>query len=84
MEQEMASKLEKDQIGVDKSSSNSLKDSIKTEETLNVLDQVMADNVQTQNPVETLIDNEELREEYDQYNDDPSYNTQQREYYNQR
>ena len=60
------------------------KDSIKTEETLNVLDPVIADKAQTQDPVENLIDNEELREEYDQYNDDPSYNTQQREYYNQR
>ena len=70
MEQEMASKLEKDQIGVDKSSTNSLKESIKTEE--------------IQNEVENVGDNEELREEYDQYNDDPSYDNQQREYYNQR
>ena len=70
MEQEMASKLEKDQIGVDKSSTNSLKESIKTEE--------------IPNEVENVGDNEELREEYDQYNDDPSYDNQQREYYNQR
>ena len=76
MEQEMASKLEKDQIGVDKSSTISLKESIKTEETVNVLDNVddEADKVQTH----TVADNEELREEYDQYNDDPSYNNQQR------
>ena len=82
MEQEMASKLEKDQIGVDKSSTISLKESIKTEETVNVLDNVddEADKVQTH----TVADNEELREEYDQYNDDPSYNNQQREYYKQR
>ena len=70
MEQEMASKLEKDQIGVDKSSTNSLKESIKTEE--------------LQNELENVGDNEELKEEYDQYNDAPSYDNQQREYYNQR
>ena len=27
---------------------------------------------------------EEEREEYDQYNDDPTFNNRQREYYNQR
>ena len=27
---------------------------------------------------------EEDREEYDQYNDDPTFNNRQREYYNQR
>ena len=81
MEQEMACKLEKDQIGGDKSSTNSLKDSVKTEETLQVSEQVEVGLP----PVQTVIDNEELRaEEYDQYNDDPSYNNMQREYYNQR
>ena len=34
--------------------------------------------------VENVGDNEELREEYDQYNDDPTFNNRQREYYNQR
>ena len=27
---------------------------------------------------------EELKEQYDQYNDDPNFNNKQREYYNQR
>ena len=94
MEQEMACKLEKDHIGGDKSSTNSLKDSIKTEETLHVSDNFVGEQQQQQQqqvergveaPGQTVMDNEELREEeYDQYNDDPSYNNMQREYYNQR
>ena len=88
MEQEMACKLEKDQIVGDKSSTNSLKDSIKTEETVHVTDNLVGEQqVERREPAaaQTVIDNEELREEeYDQYNDDPSYNNMQREYYNQR
>ena len=86
MEQEMACKLEKDQIGGDKSSTNSLKDSIKTEETLHVTDSLVGEQVEErrQPGAQTVIDNELREEEYDQYNDDPSYNNMQREYYNQR
>ena len=86
MEQEMASKLEKDQIGGDKSSSNSLKDSIKTEETLHVTDNIVGEQqVELREPAaQTVIDTELREEEYDQYNEAPSYNNMQREYYNQR
>ena len=31
-----------------------------------------------------MVDNAMLREEYDQYNEDPNFNNKQREYYNQR
>ena len=31
-----------------------------------------------------VAETEESREEYDQYNEDPHFNTQQREYYHQR
>ena len=85
MEQEMACKLEKDQIGGDKSSSNSLKDSIKTEETLHVTDNIVGEQLEVREPAaQTVMDNELREEEYGQYNDDPSYNNMQREYYNQR
>ena len=86
MEQEMASKLEKDQIGGDKSSTNSLKDSIKTEETLHVTDNIVGEQqVELREPAaQTVIDTELREEEYDQYNEAPSYNNMQREYYNQR
>ena len=63
MEQEMACKLEKDQIGGDKSSSNSLKDSIKTEETLHVTDNIVGEQLEVREPAaQTVMDNE-LREE---------------------
>ena len=86
MEQEMACKLEKDQIGGDKSSTNSLKDSIKTEETVHVTDNLVGEQVEErrQPAAQTVIDNELREEEYDQYSEDPSYNNMQREYYNQR
>ena len=34
--------------------------------------------------VGNMATREEEREEYDQYNDDPTFNNRQREYYNQR
>ena len=81
MEQEMASKME-NQISGEKSSSVD-RDSVKTVETQQMIE-----------PVEDLVTNEtfennndekeELREQYDQYNDDPNFNNKQREYYNQR
>ena len=77
----MASKME-NQISGEKSSSVD-RDSVKTVETQQMIE-----------PVEDLVTNEtfennndekeELREQYDQYNDDPNFNNKQREYYNQR
>ena len=61
----MACKLEKDQIGGDKSSTNSLKDSIKTSETLHVTDNIVGEQQQVelrQPAAQTVIDTE-LREE---------------------
>ena len=85
MEQEMACKLEIDQKGGDKSSTASLKDSIKTEETIHVSDNVVGDQAELGEPAgQTVVDHELREEEYDQYNEAPSYNTMQREYYNQR
>lgn len=85
MEQEMASKLEIP--GGDKSSSAD-KDSIKTIETQQMLD--AADEVTTINSSQPkltepkVVEPDELRESYDQYNDDPNFNNRQREYYSQR
>ena len=87
MEQEMASKMEIPGAGGDKSSSAD-KDSIKTVETQQMLD--AADEVATISSSQPKlnepknVDHDELRESYDQYNDDPNFNTKQRQYYNQR
>ena len=77
----MASKMENQIVG-DKSS-NADKESVKTVETQQMLDleePVINQTVDNNN----TIDNEELKEQYDQYNDDPNFNNKQREYYNQR
>ena len=71
MEQEMASKLEKDVItGV----------AVKEEGTTDV----NKNDTLKLTPKVNGTDNEEHQEEYDQYNDDPNFNNRQREYYNQR
>ena len=78
----MASKIENQIVG-DKSS-NADKESVKTVETQQMLDiddhVALTQNMENNN----IIDNEELKEQYDQYNDDPNFNNKQREYYNQR
>ena len=77
----MASKMENQIVG-DKSS-NADKESVKTVETQQMLDlEEPAINQTVDN--NNTIDNEELKEQYDQYNDDPNFNNKQREYYNQR
>ena len=74
----MASKMENQIIG-DKCS-NADKDSVKTVETQQMLD--ITDEVPSFVPDNNI--DEELMEQYDQYNDDPNFNNKQREYYNQR
>ena len=71
MEQEMASKLEKDVItnGITKEES---KTDVNKNETTSIMSK------------KDVVENEEHPEEYDQYNDDPNFNNRQREYYNQR
>ena len=71
MEQEMASKLEKDVISV-VITKEEAKTDVNKNETLALTSKV--------NGVESA----EHQEEYDQYNDDPNFNNRQREYYNQR
>ena len=71
MEQEMASKLEKDVI-TGAVTKEEPKTDVNKNETLSITSKV----------VET--EEQEQQEEYDQYNDDPNFNTRQREYYNQR
>ena len=71
MEQEMASKLEKDVI-----TGAVIKEVLTTD--INKNDTLKA------TPKVNGIENEEHQEEYDQYNDDPNFNNRQREYYNQR
>jgi len=71
MEQEMASKLEKDVISGVIVQENGKTD-VNKNETLSLTSKV------------TGVESEEHCEEYDQYNDDPNFNNRQREYYNQR
>ena len=75
MEQEMASKLEKDVItgGISKEDIKTTTDVNKNETVTECTKLNEGDN-----------ENEEHPEEYDQYNDDQDFNNRQREYYNQR
>ena len=95
MEQEMASKIEGVVVGDGKSSTGD-RDSVKTVETqqmIDVSDMPSINNIVNNNtsnntmaslPVPEIVDNAMMREEYDQYNEDPNFNNKQREYYNQR
>ena len=79
MEQEMASKMENQITGTGDKCSNADKDSVKTVETQQMLDIMDEPGFVPDNNID-----EELKEQYDQYNDDPNFNNKQREYYNQR
>ena len=79
MEQEMASKMENQITGTGDKCSNADKDSVKTVETQQMLDITDEPGFVPDNNID-----EELKEQYDQYNDDPNFNNKQREYYNQR
>lgn len=84
MEQEMAVKIEGQIVGDGKSSAGD-RDSVKTVETQQMID--VSDipiTSMVSDPVPEMVDNAMLREEYDQYNEDPNFNNKQREYYNQR
>ena len=95
MEQEMASKIEGVVVGDGKSSTGD-RDSVKTVETqqmIDVSDMPSINNIVNNNtsnntmaslPIPEMVDNAMMREEYDQYNEDPNFNNKQREYYNQR
>ena len=86
MEQEMASKIEGVVVG-DGKSSNGDRDSVKTVETqqmIDVSDMPSVANMVVTNPGPEVMDNAMMREEYDQYNEDPNFNNKLREYYNQR
>ena len=92
MEQEMASKIEGVVVSDGKSSAGD-RDSVKTVETQQMIDIsdmppltniVTETNMPVTNPVPEMVDNAMMREEYDQYNEDPNFNNKQREYYNQR
>ena len=91
----MASKIEGVVVGDGKSSTGD-RDSVKTVETqqmIDVSDMPSINNIVNNNtsnntmaslPVPEMVDNAMMREEYDQYNEDPNFNNKQREYYNQR
>ena len=75
----MASKMENQITGTGDKCSNTDKDSVKTVETQQMLDIMDEPGFVPDNNID-----EELKEQYDQYNDDPNFNNKQREYYNQR